>query len=119
MHPVNVNAATAANKVLRTRIDVLICVSPSGPSWRRASERRMNPFSVSQFSVARLLDGDGRSWGCGRALVASRAYRHGVANHRAAHAVLAYIGVLESRRRTAVAFELDPNLRFLFRRQRK
>src|SRR3982751_4702620 len=108
MQPVKVNAATAANNVLRTRIDVVICLAPSGRSWRRASERRMNPFSVNQFSVGDSVDIQRRGrWG-GGAPVTARPDRDRVADDRAAHAVIAQVRILECRRGAAIPGELDP-----------
>src|SRR5678816_477599 len=104
------------NKVLRTMVDVFMLTSMLGRSFSGAhSERPMKAFSVIQFSV----DGFGRSRWRGRALVATRTDRNRVANHRAAHPILAEIAVFERRRRATLALEFDPNLRFLFRRKRK
>src|SRR6188768_3328107 len=103
------------NKVLRTSVDVFMHTSMRGVFSSGASERRMNPFTVSQFSV----DGFRGSRRRGRAFIATRANRNRVANHRAAHPILAEIAVFERRRRATLALEFDPNIGFLLRRKRK
>src|SRR3954471_12643145 len=101
------------NKVLRTRVVVFMESSLRAQTWRRASERRMNPFSVRQFSV----DGFGRSRWRGRPRVAARSNCNRVANDRAAHAVLAEVAVFECRRGATVALQVDPDFRLLLGRK--